>query len=54
MHPIIEQILKTYELKGNQKYGAEAVTQLEHALQTATLAEDENAIAPIITAALPP
>ena len=52
MNPIIEKILTTFEHRGSEKYGTEAVTQLEHALQSASLAEAENASAQLITAAL--
>ena len=33
---IIADILKLFNDKGHSEYGGEAVTQLEHALQTAT------------------
>lgn len=38
--------------KGHQQYGAEAVTQLEHALQCATLADKANSTPELITASL--
>lgn len=38
--------------RGHQQYGSEQVTQLEHALQTATLAVDEQAECTLIAAAL--
>jgi phosphonate degradation associated HDIG domain protein len=45
----IEKILRT---TGAKRYGAEAVNQLQHALQCATLAESYNAPSALITAAL--
>jgi phosphonate degradation associated HDIG domain protein len=38
--------------RGHSEYGGEAVTQLEHALQAAQLAEQAGADAPLIAAAL--
>ncbi len=49
---IIAAILQLFNDKGHSEYGGEAVTQLEHALQTATLARDNNATDQLITAAL--
>jgi phosphonate degradation associated HDIG domain protein len=49
---IIADILKLFNDKGHSEYGGEAVTQLEHALQTATLARENNASDQLITAAL--
>jgi len=49
---IISGILKIFNEKGHSEYGGEAVTQLEHALQTATLAREHNASDQLITAAL--
>jgi phosphonate degradation associated HDIG domain protein len=49
---IIADILKLFNDKGHSDYGGEAVTQLEHALQTATLARENNASDQLITAAL--
>ena len=48
----IDKILKLFEERGDSEYGGEAVTQLEHALQCATMAEQENASSALITAAL--
>jgi phosphonate degradation associated HDIG domain protein len=45
----IEQLFAT---KGGRMYAGEPVTQLEHALQTAQLAESANASAALVTAAL--
>ena len=49
---IITDILQLFNEKGHSEYGGEAVTQLEHALQTATLARENNASDQLITAAL--
>jgi len=49
---IIAAILQLFNDKGHSEYGGEEVTQLEHALQTATLARDNNATDQLITAAL--
>lgn len=52
MRNIIEEIISTFENRGHEKYGNEAVTQLQHALQAATLAEADHASFSLITAAL--
>jgi phosphonate degradation associated HDIG domain protein len=48
----VEEIVNLLEARGDSQYGGEAVTQLEHALQAATLAEREQAHAALISAAL--
>ncbi|MEB3217912.1 MAG: HD domain-containing protein [Nostocales cyanobacterium 94392] len=48
----IENIINLFHEKGSQMYGAEAVTQLEHALQCATLAEEACESNEMITACL--
>ncbi|WP_417848447.1 phosphonate degradation HD-domain oxygenase [Thalassoglobus sp.] len=50
--PTIRELLDLFERHGNSQYGGENVTQLEHALQAATLAEEENASPELIVAAL--
>lgn len=50
--PTVADILKLYESRGDSEYGGEAVTQREHALQTALLAEQEGASPALIAAAL--
>jgi len=40
---IIADILQLFNEKGHSEYGGEAVTQLEHALQTATLEREKKA-----------
>ncbi|HEX2473718.1 MAG TPA: metal-dependent phosphohydrolase, partial [Lacipirellulaceae bacterium] len=49
---IVGNIRDLFERNGGSLYGGEDVTQLEHALQAAMLAEAEGADAPLIVAAL--
>jgi phosphonate degradation associated HDIG domain protein len=49
---IVDEIRRIFAERGASLYGGEAVTQLEHALQAAMLAENDGADAPLITAAL--
>ena len=48
----IPDIVGLFDSKGHAQYDGEAVTQLEHALQSAHLAEQEGADIALITAAL--
>lgn len=48
----IEKIKELFEQRGHSQYGFEVVTQLEHALQAATLAEQEQSAPSLVTAAL--
>lgn len=48
----ISDICILFARKGGRAYDGEPVTQLEHALQTATRAVDADAPAPLVTAAL--
>jgi phosphonate degradation associated HDIG domain protein len=48
----IDRIFELLEARGAAEYGGERVTQLEHALQCATLAEADGADASLISAAL--
>jgi len=52
MKPSLEEITNLLTQKGTAMYGREAVSQLEHALQCATLAESAGATNEIITACL--
>ncbi len=52
MHPILAQIAAVFESRGTDRYGSEAVNQLQHALQCARLAENEGAPSELVTAAL--
>jgi phosphonate degradation associated HDIG domain protein len=49
---IVEQIITLYRQRGDEMYGGEAVTQTEHALQTAHLAETHGSPSTLIAAAL--
>lgn len=49
---ISESIVKLFQQRGDSEYGGEAVTQLEHALQCAALAEREDASDSLVVAAL--
>lgn len=49
---VIAEIEQMIDNKGSDLYGSEAVTQRQHALQCAALAEAENAPASLIAAAL--
>jgi phosphonate degradation associated HDIG domain protein len=48
----ISDICALFEAKGGRMYSGEPVTQLEHALQTAQMAENSRAHAELITASL--
>lgn len=52
LHQITQKIVHLFEIHGNSMYGGEAVTQLEHGLQCATLARDNGASDELITASL--
>jgi [1-hydroxy-2-(trimethylamino)ethyl]phosphonate dioxygenase len=49
---VTDDVRDLFERGGDSEYGGEAVTQLEHALQAAWLAEQEGADAGLIAAAL--
>jgi len=48
----LQDIEQLFEERGHRAYDGESVTQLQHALQTAALAEQAGASPPLITAAL--
>src|SRR5579871_1803106 len=48
----VAEIDRLFRERGRSRYGGEAVTQLEHALQAAALAEQEGARPALIAAAL--
>ena len=52
MNKEINSIIQILLNKGHEQYGTEAVSQLEHALQCATLAKTSNAAPELITASL--
>ena len=49
---VIEDLLKLYEAKGEREYEGEGISQLEHALQSAQLAEQAGAAPALVCAAL--
>jgi phosphonate degradation associated HDIG domain protein len=50
--PTLEDIESLFQRRGGEQYAGEPVTQLEHALQSAALAEGEGADDELVTAAL--
>lgn len=48
----VDEVIELWRTKGGSNYGSEPVTQLEHALQTATLARNAGADDELVTAAL--
>ncbi|MGK7952851.1 MAG: phosphonate degradation HD-domain oxygenase [Xenococcaceae cyanobacterium] len=52
MNKKLDDIIKILASKGNEQYGMEAVSQLQHALQCAILAEKANATPELIIASL--
>jgi phosphonate degradation associated HDIG domain protein len=48
----VDQIVELYRRRGARRYGGEAVSQLEHALQCAALAMQEDAPPALVAAAL--
>ncbi|MGK7899124.1 MAG: phosphonate degradation HD-domain oxygenase [Xenococcus sp. (in: cyanobacteria)] len=48
----LQQIVEILSIKGHIQYGTEVVSQLEHALQCATLAERDNSTAELVSASL--
>jgi len=49
---IVDEIMQLFATRGSSEYGGERVSQLEHALQSAHLAQTENAPPNMIAAAL--
>jgi [1-hydroxy-2-(trimethylamino)ethyl]phosphonate dioxygenase len=52
MHQRINELIQLFKAHGHSEYGGEAVTQAEHALQTATLAREAGAPDTLVAAAL--
>jgi phosphonate degradation associated HDIG domain protein len=52
MHATTQRIIELFRANGNSQYGHEAVTQLQHGLQTALMAEQQGASSELIAAAL--
>jgi phosphonate degradation associated HDIG domain protein len=48
----VEELIELFAERGGSQYGGEAVTQLEHALQAALLAEQDGASDELVVAAL--
>ena len=51
-HAVTAEIIELFKNKGGTMYGGEAVTELEHALQCATLAKQNHSTHELITASL--
>jgi phosphonate degradation associated HDIG domain protein len=49
---VIEDLLKLYEVKGDREYEGEGISQLEHALQSAQLAQQAGSAPALVCAAL--
>jgi phosphonate degradation associated HDIG domain protein len=49
---VIEDLIRLYEAKGEREYEGEGISQLEHALQSAQLAEQAGATPALVCAAL--
>ena len=52
MNEIIQQIADCFNQRGREQYGKECVNQLQHALQSATLAQESAATPSLVAAAL--
>jgi predicted HD phosphohydrolase len=52
MNGIVDRLFELLSAKGRRQYGEERVSQCEHALQCASLAESQSAPATIVIAAL--
>lgn len=50
--PTVDEVLALFERRGDSEYGGEDVTQMQHALQAAALAEAEGAEPELVVAAL--
>ncbi len=50
--PVIQRILDVFKQRGSESYGSEAVSQLQHAIQAAVLAQRDGANNTLIVAAL--
>jgi len=49
---VVDRLIELLRTKGARQYGGERVSQCEHALQTAALAEQEEAPPALVAAAL--
>lgn len=52
MKPIVQKIQQIFQLRGDEKYAGEEVTQLQHALHCAKLALQDKAPVELVVAAL--
>jgi phosphonate degradation associated HDIG domain protein len=52
MNGIVDRLLGLFTARGNRQYGGERVSQCEHALQCAFLAEQEGVAGTVVVAAL--
>ena len=52
MNISLDEILNLFSTQGYAQYGGESISQLEHGLQCATLAQDQGVSPELITAAL--
>lgn len=50
--PVVQQILHVFKSRGSENYGSEAVTQLQHAIQSGMLAQRDGASQSQVMAAL--
>ena len=48
----VERVIRVFQERGNGRYGDECVSQSEHAIQAALLAEESGASQPLVVAAL--
>ena len=48
----VERVIRVFQERGNGRYGDECVSQSEHAIQAALLAEESGASRPLVVAAL--
>lgn len=49
---IVQQVIDVFQQRGMEMYGSEAVTQLQHAIHAALLAQNEGAESSLVVAAL--
>lgn len=49
---VVEEVIRLFSERGSEMYGGEAVTQLQHGLQAATLAMNSGASNELVSAAL--
>lgn len=52
MNEVLQEIVDCFYQRGREQYGKECVNQLQHALQSATLAQESGAVSTLVAAAL--